>query len=1011
MQTKFLINFSHVLLYLKIYVIPAGLVLYIGDAHAKNTNKSIITSIENFSPALFQDTIPDFQDTVVYIDRSLFTDVPKKLSNRSIKDYTVSPFISLQQTLKGETTGLAVIEPSGEPGSPQYMFIRGISRPLLSKKDSYQAQPLIVLDGIPLIGEHPFSYMIQSYDLERIGTENNLLSNIDIDNIQSIEVLKDLSTTAIYGPMAANGVINIRSKDNVKNNKRRININSFFGFVERPTVSTINGNFENNFRKQFYNLYTTNGKYSDDDTYPLYLSDSLNNSYYGLSNWSDSYYESSFQHGYNGNISGGGQRANFQFSLGNLKNSGIADDTQVERYNARFLMNLKPVKWLTFTSMIMANRIDRDRNRNLSSRYSMMAYFPDLTAPLAPNNDIYSNYLQEYNKGFDNNFTNIVEGYASLQFDFNKFRFVSRLGVDYNESYRDVFFSRNLMESNNYASNYYGFNQRLMFDNVAYYDWDIDSKNKMLFEGGAKLQWDTHKYNFAHAYKGINDFIKLNLLDPRPNVNGSTNQDYLNPTAFPRQLVFKYLDRTKHNMASFYGKGSYNYDNKYTASLLLRYDGSSNIQPTATWLFTPVLSLGWNVKNDLLAENKSLDVFNIRASAGRIGMLNQYDDFAQGPNYTAQVGFTGNVTVPGYNGIAGLTRPYESGWIGYDIPWAYSDQVNLGIDAGWKYRGLYASVDFYLRQNKEQLISIPAVGEYGYKYQYAHGMNVQNTGVELSFGGNIYEQNTNNIKWSSGINLSYNTNKLMALPNGLDEIIIDGRLLKVGERIDRFWLLQNEGIYNTDSEVPTVNGQQMTYNGILMKAGDPKWKDQNGDNKINQDDRVLMGNALAKVNGNWHHAVTYKNWDLNFNFYFNLGRHIINQEMANRFDFINNEGSKNINTIKEITYWEKRGDYSQYPIYNPWSSVIAYQSGQDLFLENGSFLKLRTVSLGYTLSNDALTFLNPNSRLYVYATANNLFTASPYSGRDPEIVNFLGYDAGYGHVIPRTYTLGFKLSL
>src|SRR5690606_19348419 len=150
---------------------------------------------------------------------------------------------------------------------------------------------------------------------------------------------------------------------------------------------------------------------------------------------------------------------------------------------------------------------------------------------------------------------------------------------------------------------------------------------------------------------------------------------------------------------------------------------------------------------------------------------------------------------------------------------------------------------------------------------------------------------------------------------------------------------------------------------------------------------VVQGNHIPKISGSWQNNFFYKDFDLKFNFYFNLGRNIINQEMSNRFDFVNNENASNINSVKEITYWEKRGDYSKYPLYNPWSSVNAYQAEQDLFLENGSFLKLRQVSVGYDLTNKLGAKLG--GRLYVYLAANNLFTISSYSGRDPEIANYL----------------------
>ena len=131
--------------------------------------------------------------------------------------------------------------------------------------------------------------------------------------------------------------------------------------------------------------------------------------------------------------------------------------------------------------------------------------------------------------------------------------------------------------------------------------------------------------------------------------------------------------------------------------------------------------------------------------------------------------------------------------------------------------------------------------------------------------------------------------------------------------------------------------------------------------------------------------------------------------MANRFDFINREGLNNINSVKEITYWEKRGDYSKYPLYNPWSSSAPYQVDQDLFLENASFLKLRSVSLGYDLTKMMKKKSLMMERFYVYGSVNNVFTLTKYTGQDPELVDYTGYDTGYGMQIPRTYTMGVKM--
>lgn len=953
--------------------------------------------------SLAVDSVKASIDTVHRETSVEFTDRAVKTVGSTMKELTVYPAVSLQQSLKGQAPGLYIQETSGEPGSLQQMYVRGVPMPILSAKEIYQSQPLIVLDGIPLIGEHPFAYDIKQYDFNRIGPATNLLTNIDMNNIASVQVLKDMAGMALYGPMAANGVILLTTKQ--VGSKRKISANAYFGFAQRPNVTTINGEYENAFRQQFYDLYTTTGKYSADDVYPLYLSDSLNMDYYGPSNWTDTYYQNGLQHAITADISGGSDRANFRFSLGNLRNEGIADGTGLDRYSAMFHLNMKPLKWLLFSAMINGNRLDRQRNHNMRDRFAEIGYMPDLQAPLAPNNDVYSQYTSQYDKGFDNNYTNIIQGNAKLVFDFNKFKYTTRLVVDYNEGYRDIFYPRPLLEGNSYASNYYGFNQRLIYDNFASFDWQIDDHQQLFLQAGNVLQWDTYKYNYAYAYKGVNDFIKLNLLNSDPN-----SDDYLLPTAFPRQLVYKFLDRTKQNLVSFYGKASYKYD-AYTLSLLLRTDGSSNAQPTNRWLFTPALSLGWNIKEALLENDLRWSTFNMRLNAGRLGRLNAFDNFSQGPSYTADVTFTGNVTTPGYNAFAVLTRPYNFGWVGYGIPWAYTDQLNLGLDIGLFKDRITASIDGYIKEDKNQLLGIPAYAEYGYNLSYEPGMTVRNTGVDVLLSGEILTKAKQKLGWSSSLNFNFNQNKLKALPRGLDKLIIGNRLLQVGAPVDQYWLFINDGIYAANQDVPQVDGITRTYNGITLQGGDPNWRDLNGDNRINDEDKSLMGNIFPKVVGGFNNQFSYGNWSLGVNFYFNLGRKVVNEEMANRFNFINREGVVGVTSIKEITFWEKRGDYSKYPLYNPWSTVIPYHSNQDLFLENASFLKLRTVSIGYDLSDWLKRRSSKIDHLYIYGTVNNIFTITPYSGRDPELINYTGYDSGYGMAIPLTYTIGLKVDL
>jgi TonB-linked SusC/RagA family outer membrane protein len=931
----------------------------------------------------------------------------KRLLPRSVlkkpAELALYPASSLQQSLKGQAPGLFVQEPSGEPGTVQQMYIHGSGSPLLSKRDVYQNQPLIVLDDIPLISEeHPFAFDIQQFDFNRIGTATNLLAEIDMNNIESVEVLKDAASIAYYGPRGANGVIRLTSKQ--AGIKRRISFNSYVGIAARPQVTTINGAYENNFRKQFYDRYTPNGQYNSDDVYPLYLSDSLNTSYYGPSNWTDSYYRNALVYGVQADLSGGSDRANFRFSAGNVKSDGVADNTGLDKYNAFFNVNIKPLTWLTFSAMVNGTRLKRDRNRNLRDRFAQMAYIPDLGSPLAPNNTSYSTYLTEFDKGFDDNFNNLVQAHGILTFNLGEFKLISKLAMDYNEGFRDLFYARGLMEGNSYASNYYGFNQRLIQDNRLSFHHRFNEDHLLNLEVGQSVQKDTYKYNYGYAYKGVNDFIKLNLLETDPN-----NSNYLNPLAFPKPLVYKFLDRTRQNLVSYFAKADYSYKDKYSISVILREDASSNAQPTNRWLFTPTVSTSWDIKKDLMQDNSLFSDLNFRISAGRVGKLNSFDNFAQGPQYTADAGFTGNVTAPGFNAFAVLTRPYTFGWVGYGIPWAYTDQLNTGLDFSFLKSRLRGSIDAYTRSDKNQLLGIPAFAEYGYSQAYEAGMSVSNMGLDFLVSADILKSAGKGLSWTTGLNFNINKNKLTGLPGQRDQLIIGNRLLKVGQPIDGYWLLSNEGIYSADTEVPQRDGKPMTYNGIVLRAGDPKWKDLNNDNRIDNNDKTLMGHSLPAVSGSFSNQFAYKNWSLGVDLYFNLGRKVINQEMADRFNFINREGTIAMTSVKEITYWEKRGDYSKYPLYNPWSTVIPYRSDQDLFLENASFVKIRSVSLGYDLSG--LMKKKKIERFYVYASANNLLTITKYTGQDPELTDYTGYDTGYGMVIPKTYTIGIRMDL
>ncbi|ARS40617.1 hypothetical protein CA265_13485 [Sphingobacteriaceae bacterium GW460-11-11-14-LB5] len=951
----------------------------------------------------FQDTTKKAKQPVSIDSVVLVSYVSKRnVDTVKLSNISIYPFISLQQALKSNSKGLYVQEITGEPGSAdQSMLLRGLSRPLLSKTNIAEAQPAVFINGIPLIGDNPFVYTIQEYDFSPIGPATNLLSSIDLDNIQSINVVSNLAALSIYGPRAANGAILITTK-NAHQGNREISINSYYGYATKNKITTTNGRDESLLRRIFYNKYATA---EDFDKYPSYLADATNENYYGRSDWTDLYYKNSALHTINASITGGTSRSNFRFFAGNTSNAGNADDTRLNRYNASFFINVLPLKWLTISTMVNATRLNRDRNRSLRDRFAEMQYIPDLISPIAPNKNIYGNYLSEYeNKTIDNNINNVIQGSFSANAKYKNFDFITRISFDYNEGMRDLFYPTTLMDGNNYVSNFYAYNQRLNVDNSLAYNFTLNKTHvfKALF--GHTISLDVNKYNYLQGYKGTSDYIRINSVD-----GDISHSDYLQPEGF---YTKKFTDKQKINVSSLYSSFDYTLNNEFFATVIARTDGASNMQANNRWFFSPSLSTKWDITKYIKAGKSILSSLSLNASYGRLGTLNITDQYGAGPQYVTDLGWSSNKSVGSYGGIGTLSRPYSSGWIGYDIPWAYVEELDLGVDGAFFNNRLQTRLSFYSKNNKRMILGVPVNAESGYTKEYKSGLDVNNKGIELAVSAEILKARANKIGWTTDFNIAFNKNTLKALPNNLQEITIGTQKLTVGKPIDQILVLQSQGVYQTDVDVPVnpANFQMMSYKGLKLHGGDPKWKDQNGDYVIDENDKVAMGGYLPRIVGNFNSTLSYKGFNLDFNIYFALKRSIINQSAANQLDFINKTGNNNINSVNEITFWQKGIDVADYPTYNPWSAVQSYRTDQDIFVENGSYAKLRSVSLGYDISR--FKYFSKNfKKIYVYASALNVYTLKSYTGGDPELVNYVGEDTGYGLPLPRTFTLGLKIDL
>lgn len=962
------------------------------------------SSLSRYERLVLQDTAEEkeFSKEVLQRINNLNT---KSLTTDSIDVQRVknNPYVHIGDYLKGNASGVLVQSPSAEPGTYQNIVVRGLSRPQFSNSDVNQNMATVYVNGIPMVYEHNFSNRLQRYDLTRLGAATDYLTSIDLSTIKSIEVIKDPVRLSELGPLAANGAIWITTYGGVSG-ERQIGVNSYVGLNTKPAITVVNADYENRFRRQFYNKYrTTNDSY--ELRYPGYLSDSTNTNYYGAANWKDEYYSNALLYNVDLNIKGGTDRANFAFYGGHTKNAVSSDDANFKRYNVLFNVNMLPFEWLNMSTYINARRSDRDRNKNLRDRFLEMAYLPDLSTPISPNGDVYKSYINEYNRTVvDDNVTNNLQGNLKVDIDIIKgLKFTTNFMVDYNEGRRDLFYPNTLMETINYQSNYFGYSQRFIFSNKLTYDFNLSEDNNFKFTIGTDYQEDLYRYYFARAYDGPNDYIKINV------VNGNQNDaNYLEPTGGLK--VLRWNNKEQFNMQSFYGAANYSYKNLFDVNAVVRWDGSSTIQKDSRWLLTPAFSAGWNIGNSLESE----ETFRLKASYARIALPNFDSRYATGPQYSSgSLGWDEEPTISSYYGYAGITRNYTNGWVGYDLDWAYSDKIELGLEKSFFQSRLNANVALYQTNDKNQIIGVPVPGEYGYSSEYKNGLEVKNIGLDANVSAKILQEGDNKLGWTSSINFNINKNELVKLPKNLSQLVVGDRLLKVGESIDSYWIYKNQGIFETASSIPQSNGKLLTMEGVEFAAGDANWKDLNGDNVINANDKVIEGRSTPKFFGGFNNSLNYKGFQFDFAFVYALGHHALNQRAANKYNFVNNESSNSINGVREVFQWQQDVDITKYPIYNVWSNTNPYRVDQDLFLEDASYLKLRSVTLGYDLAKlDGIkNAIKTVKRAYVYVNANNLFTVTSFSGNDPELINYNGYYDGYGMPLTKSFTLGIKLDL
>lgn len=958
-------------------------------------NKHIVLSMTEDVQGLNEVVLIGYQK----VTRKKATAAISSISGKEIENL---PSSSFDQLLQGRLSGVNVQNFSGDPGARAAVSVRGSTLVSTSyDQNNVVSSPLYVVDGVPQSNEE--------YASPDAGTGINYLGGVNPNDIESIDVLKDASAAAIYGSRAANGVILITTKKG-KPGKIKVLFSGYAGVTEKPQLREVTlGTTE---RRQKMRILQEQLQYADQRQLPYLLTDSLNPAFNGNTDWQDLFYRVGIIKDADLSVSGGDVKGTtYRFSTGYYDEQGILKATGYKRYSVRFnLLSHALNNKLDINPTIYFTRSDRNRgNGDNTNPFSLAAgSMPSSLFNLSPVKK--DAILSTYDESLDKNMANVFNFNLNLGYNFNKhFKFNTLNSYEYNTTHRD-YNRTNAMESN--AGNYsYTYNdQTINILSSNYFSYN-NSWNKNNFSGvvGSDVSFSTFENAQESGSQGSSDNIQV--------IQGFTQKN-----------ITAYSDYQASGLLSYYGRFSYDYDSRYLVSLAGRWDGSSRFGTNNKWGFFPSASAAWIISEEKFFDKKSnFSLLKLRASIGNSGSQPS-QNYLQYNLYNVNAGgFNTNGDATSYNGVTSITPNFYNGAAQANLSWEKSMQWNIGTDIELNQGKYSASVDVYNKESSLQLFSVNLPVTTGYTVALTNAIGVRNAGVELTVAANPLPA-TSAIKWFTRLNISYNKNTIMNLPNGNRDLVLAGdrfdksHILSVGSPINTFYLLQTLGVYSTPDDVPVnpYTGERFHNSNGTYVAGDFHFADLDGDNLIDifnsgvNPDKVPMGDPNPRITGGWTNNITWKNFTLNLFFNFVFKRDVLNLFLADQFSN-STAGSATDNFVQystpdldKINIWRKPGDNATYAKYDLGTYLYYYTSAQSFFLTPGDFVRLKSVSLQYNLPH-AITSKWKIDGLNVFMVLDNAMKWQKSKLLpDAEAVNSYGEYSGSGYPIPRKYTLGFK---
>ncbi len=872
-------------------------------------------------------------------DRKTLT---SRISSVQADEIANVPVTSSDQLLQGRASGVQISSTSGDPGSGVSVKIRGTS------SISGSSDPLYVVDGIP----------IQSANLSQIGVggaTTNPIADINPADIQSIDILKDASATAIYGSRAANGVVLVTTKRGVRD-ETKISLGIYGGiqnYVKKPSL--VSG--------QEFELLMNESAGNNGNPIPYPNPENAINT-----KWNDLILNDNAPiRNIDASVSGGNEKVRYLVSGNNFMQEGLIRNSEFERNTGRVNLDFTVSSKLKMGTSILYSRTKRKIIRNNDAIGGAFAgsYFYPSNIPVYKEDDTYNRIptidhplatVDQAKIAMETGrFLGTIYGEYSI---LSGLRLKSTFSVDYTDN-----------RENEYLNTFTNVGSALQGSALLY---NVNDNNW--------IQENVLSYQISREKSTINALLGTSVQESETKFSRSEGSGF--PTNdFTQINSAAILDAgsssTSYGIFSLFSRINYDYANKYLLTLNVRGDASSRFGSDNRWGIFPAVGLGWVLSEEnFLKDIPYISNLKLLGGYGITGNQSGIKDFNalglwEGASYAASPG----------------VRPYQLK--NPDLKWETTKQMDIGLDLGLLDDRITFNAGYYYKKTEDLLLEVPLPRTSGFESVAQNSGEIENKGLEVGFGVDVFST-TSELQWRINGNIAGNRNKVLKLVAPFN--------------------VYNRDLFRYEEGYPMYSFYMHKQTGVDPDTGEIQFEDVDGDGEFSASvDRKIVGNANPDYYGGLTNTLNYKGFDLSFLFQFSYGNEQLN---LTRF-FMEHGGSRSTNLLStQLDRWQQSGDITEVPQMS--ASNYASDLRPSRFVEDASYLRLKTISLGYSFPKNIIDQVHLSSAR-IYVTGQNVLTFTKYSGLDPELTGTASNNLTKGIEFftppsPRVFTVGMNLN-